>query len=79
MMFIGIILAAFSLVNLAYFLVHANGKKYVRLYSAIVLMVLAFKVIIVPNIADSWLIASSAPAVMDTIIDWRRKQQKGEK
>lgn len=70
--------------NFAYYWVHANGKKYVRLFSSVILYTFAFGFILtyngyIPveifghNFLNGSFVTVAVIPLMDTIIDWRSK------
>jgi hypothetical protein len=67
----------FGSINLAYYIVHANGKKYIRLFSAIALFVLAGATFLADTTDTMhqviWFKVVSMLSVLDTIVDWRGK------
>lgn len=72
----------YSFINLAYFIVHANGKKYVRLYSSFILFVLAalFMGYYLTGREDGdlihlWIMIVGMLPVLDSITDWRIKNK----
>lgn len=69
----------YGTVNLAYYLAHGNGKKYVRLFSAFVLytpaVLLAFGIFEVP---DFWFNIVGLLSVLDVIVDWHGKTKRGK-
>lgn len=71
----------FGSVNLAYYLAHANGKKYIRLFSAFALYVLSFTTFLtyagILEHQDTWFKVVSLLPVLDAIVDWRGKVKRG--
>lgn len=64
----------FGSVNLSYYLAHANGKKYIRLFSACALYALVIHNLInPPDGYNIWSVVVGMLSVMDTIVDWHAK------
>lgn len=62
-----------GVINLAYFIKHANGKKHIRLLSAIVLGNYGVYLITDGPKTDLLLLTLFLLPVLDTITDWRTK------
>ncbi len=66
----------YGTVNLAYYLAHGNGKKYIRLFSAFVLYVPAVLMATGTfDMPDLWFTVVGMLSVLDVIVDWRGKMR----
>ena len=70
----------FGVANLSYFLVHPNGKKYVRLFSSGIMFVFSvgyYMTYIPPDRYPicAWTIILGFISVWDMIVDWKSKKK----